>query len=102
MQRSRSRPAPPAYRCRGWCARSMAACWPTSGRRPSGYTNGSTCWSAIHGSIRSPSDGLSQRLHRVGYIGSNAVDPWYTDRVGPERWDDLIGRLDARGRTVRR
>jgi Ser/Thr protein kinase RdoA (MazF antagonist) len=36
-------------------------------------------------------------LHQVGYQGTNDVDPWYTDRVDPDSWDDLIGRLDRAG-----
>ena len=28
---------------------------------------------------------------------SNPVDPWYTDPIGAERWDDLIGQLTAAG-----
>ena len=31
------------------------------------------------------------------YIGTNPVDPWYTDPIGADRWDELIGRLDAAG-----
>ena len=34
-------------------------------------------------------------IHRVRYLGSNPVDPWYTDPVGAERWDELIGDLVA-------
>jgi len=33
-------------------------------------------------------------LHRVDYAGRNGVDPWYTDPVGAESWDDLVQRLD--------
>ena len=36
-------------------------------------------------------------IHRVHHIGQNPVDPWYTDPIGPDRWDDLIGRLSAAG-----
>jgi hypothetical protein len=32
-------------------------------------------------------------IHSVRYFGQNPVDPWYTDPVGAEVWDDLIGRL---------
>ena len=28
-------------------------------------------------------------IHRVEYVGDNPVDPWYTDPVGADRWDDL-------------
>ena len=38
---------------------------------------------------------LVATLHRVGFVGSNDVHPWYTDRVGPDRWDDLIVRLES-------
>ena len=36
-------------------------------------------------------------IHGVGYVGRNPVDPWYTDPVGADAWDDLIGRLAAAG-----
>lgn len=36
-------------------------------------------------------------IHGVRYIGRNPVDPWYTDPVGADAWDDLIGRLGAAG-----
>ena len=36
-------------------------------------------------------------IHRVHYVGSNPVDPWYTDPIGAERWDDLIGQLTSAG-----
>ncbi|MBK5331971.1 MAG: aminoglycoside phosphotransferase family protein [Ilumatobacteraceae bacterium] len=36
-------------------------------------------------------------IHRVHFIGNNPVDPWYTDPVGAERWDELIGQLAAAG-----
>jgi aminoglycoside phosphotransferase (APT) family kinase protein len=36
-------------------------------------------------------------IHRVEYIGANPVDPWYTDPVGADRWDELIGRLTTAG-----
>src|SRR6185295_4462798 len=36
-------------------------------------------------------------IHSVRYMGSNPVDPWYTDAVGGERWDDLIGQLATAG-----
>jgi Ser/Thr protein kinase RdoA (MazF antagonist) len=34
-------------------------------------------------------------IHSVRYIGDNPVDPWYTDPVGGDRWDDLIRGLGA-------
>lgn len=36
-------------------------------------------------------------IHGVRYFGQNPVDPWYTDPVGADVWDDLIGRLEAAG-----
>ena len=36
-------------------------------------------------------------IHRVRYMGGNPIDPWYTDPVGAERWDELIGQLAAAG-----
>ena len=36
-------------------------------------------------------------IHRLQYAGTNPVDPWYTDPIGAERWDDLIGQLSAAG-----
>ena len=34
-------------------------------------------------------------IHRVHHIGVNPVDPWYTDPVGADRWDDLIRQVAA-------
>jgi hypothetical protein len=36
-------------------------------------------------------------IHRVNYMGSNPVDPWYTDPVGAQRWDELVDQLMAAG-----
>src|SRR3954470_1554091 len=36
-------------------------------------------------------------LHGVDYVGRNGVDPWYTDPVGTDSWDDLVRRLNAAG-----
>jgi aminoglycoside phosphotransferase (APT) family kinase protein len=36
-------------------------------------------------------------LHRVGFAGTNPVDPWYTDPVGASRWDELLRDLAAAG-----
>ena len=36
-------------------------------------------------------------IHRVQYAGSNPVDPWYTNPIGAQRWDYLIGQLGAAG-----
>jgi Phosphotransferase enzyme family len=36
-------------------------------------------------------------IHRVHYIGDNPVDPWYTDPIGADRWDELIGQLTEAG-----
>jgi Ser/Thr protein kinase RdoA (MazF antagonist) len=36
-------------------------------------------------------------IHRVEYIGDNPVDPWYTDPVGADRWDELVDQLTAAG-----
>jgi hypothetical protein len=38
---------------------------------------------------------LVASIHRVRHIGENPVDPWYTDPIGADRWDDLVGRLTA-------
>jgi Phosphotransferase enzyme family len=38
-------------------------------------------------------------IHRVHFVGENPVDPWYTDPIGADRWDDLIGQLGAAGAT---
>jgi aminoglycoside phosphotransferase (APT) family kinase protein len=40
---------------------------------------------------------LVASIHSVRYVGQNPVHPWYTDPVGADAWDDLIGRLDAAG-----
>jgi aminoglycoside phosphotransferase (APT) family kinase protein len=36
-------------------------------------------------------------IHRVEYVGDNPVDPWYTDPIGGDRWDDLLRELTAAG-----
>ncbi len=36
-------------------------------------------------------------IHRVKHIGDNPVDPWYTDPIGADRWDQLIQQLSAAG-----
>jgi hypothetical protein len=36
-------------------------------------------------------------IHRVEYIGDNPVDPWYTDPIGGDRWDDLVRELATAG-----
>ncbi len=34
-------------------------------------------------------------LHRVPFEGREPIDNWYTEPVGADRWDALIGELDA-------
>lgn len=29
-------------------------------------------------------------IHRIGFLGQRPSDPWYTDAVGSERWDELV------------
>jgi aminoglycoside phosphotransferase (APT) family kinase protein len=36
-------------------------------------------------------------MHRVPFAGRRREDPWYTEAVGAERWDRLIGALAAAG-----
>jgi Ser/Thr protein kinase RdoA (MazF antagonist) len=36
-------------------------------------------------------------IHRVKFIGENPVDPWYTDPIGADRWDELIRDLTDAG-----
>jgi aminoglycoside phosphotransferase (APT) family kinase protein len=36
-------------------------------------------------------------IHRVKFIGDNPVDPWYTDPIGADRWDELIRDLTDAG-----
>ena len=36
-------------------------------------------------------------MHRVAYDGRRPEEPWYTDPVGGDVWDDLIGDLAAAG-----
>ena len=40
---------------------------------------------------------LLAALHRVPFDGSVPSDPWYTDPVGRDRWDELIAELRSRG-----
>ncbi len=40
---------------------------------------------------------LVASIHRVRYIGRNPVDPWYTDPIGADRWDELVPQLAAAG-----
>jgi len=40
---------------------------------------------------------LVAALHRVPFEGREPSDPWYTDPVGADRWDELIAELRARG-----
>jgi Ser/Thr protein kinase RdoA (MazF antagonist) len=40
---------------------------------------------------------LVASIHQVTYIGHNPVDPWYTDPIGADRWDDLVRQLAAAG-----
>lgn len=40
---------------------------------------------------------LVASIHRVHFVGRNPVDPWYTDPVGADVWDDLVVRLTAEG-----
>lgn len=40
---------------------------------------------------------LVASIHRVHHIGQNPVDPWYTDPVGADRWDELVAGLSAAG-----
>lgn len=40
---------------------------------------------------------LVASIHNVHYKGTNPLDPWYTDPVGADRWDELIAQLDAAG-----
>jgi hypothetical protein len=39
---------------------------------------------------------LVAAMHRVPFEGRVPGDPWYTDPVGPARWDELIVELRAR------
>jgi Ser/Thr protein kinase RdoA (MazF antagonist) len=36
-------------------------------------------------------------LHRVRFRGGQPTDPWYTDPVGADRWDELVSELRERG-----
>lgn len=40
---------------------------------------------------------LVASIHRVVHHAANDVDPWYTDPVGADRWDDLISQLRDAG-----
>jgi hypothetical protein len=41
--------------------------------------------------------GIVASIHRVSYHGENPVDPWYTDPIGADRWDQLIRELTDAG-----
>lgn len=40
---------------------------------------------------------LVAALHQLGAPGEGEVDPWYTQPVGPDGWDDLVVRLISAG-----
>jgi thiamine kinase-like enzyme len=40
---------------------------------------------------------LIATIHRVPFAGSEPVDPWFTDPVGADRWDELCRALAAAG-----
>ncbi len=40
---------------------------------------------------------LVAALHQLGAPREGEVDPWYTQPVGPDGWDDLVVRLDSAG-----
>jgi aminoglycoside phosphotransferase (APT) family kinase protein len=40
---------------------------------------------------------LIASIHRVKYVGTNPVDPWYTDPIGSGRWDELVRDLSEAG-----
>jgi Ser/Thr protein kinase RdoA (MazF antagonist) len=35
-------------------------------------------------------------LHRVPFEGRQPIDPWYTDPIGADRWDEVIAELRSR------
>ncbi len=41
--------------------------------------------------------GLVASIHRVRFVGQNPVDPWYTDPVGAENWDDIVRQATTAG-----
>ncbi len=40
---------------------------------------------------------LVAAIHRVRHEGRSPVDPWYTDPLGADRWDDLVAELTEAG-----
>jgi len=36
-------------------------------------------------------------LHRVPFAGREPIDPWYSDPIGRDRWDELVRELGVRG-----
>lgn len=40
---------------------------------------------------------LVASLHRLGHPAAGPPDPWYTDPVGPDRWQQLFAQLAAAG-----
>jgi phosphotransferase family enzyme len=58
-------------------------------------------WIDIHPPDRALDPGrvgrLVAALHLVGFAGSRPEDPWYTEPVGADGWDSLIGELRDAG-----
>jgi Ser/Thr protein kinase RdoA (MazF antagonist) len=40
---------------------------------------------------------LVGKLHHLPFQGREPTDPWYTDPVGQDRWDELVAELRTRG-----
>jgi Ser/Thr protein kinase RdoA (MazF antagonist) len=40
---------------------------------------------------------LVGKLHHVPFQGREPTDPWYTDPIGADRWDELVREVRARG-----
>jgi hypothetical protein len=36
-------------------------------------------------------------IHRVRFRGQRPLDPWFTDPIGADRWDEVVRALEAKG-----
>jgi hypothetical protein len=41
--------------------------------------------------------GIVAAIHRLRFMGDRPIEPWYTEPVGRDRWDELVGSLETKG-----